>query len=117
MHHGEPLFETTLDITFCLVAFVDTNRYLFFGVVSKGWRKACGKRPTKTKVVTSDTSVSQLLASLVSDAPVSGDICTAAAELGRLDLLQVARAIGCPWNSRTCAMASPRGLRPRRPLP
>lgn len=84
-------FETSPDITSCLVTFVDTNQYLFFGLVSKGWRKAWGKRPTKTKVVTADTSISQLLASLVSNAPLSGDICTAVAELGRLELLQVAR--------------------------
>ena len=36
-------------------------------------------------------------------------LCNVAAQVGRLDVLQFARAIGCPWNTSTCEYAAEGG--------
>ena len=37
-----------------------SNRYAFFGEVSKDWRSAWGELPKITQAITADTSISQL---------------------------------------------------------
>lgn len=103
-----PLLEG-VDITSYLAEFVEENRYLFFALVSRGWRTAWGRRPTVTKALTTDSSVSQLLYSFECGLGRSAAMCDTAARLGRLDLLQIARARGCPFGLRTSANAAEEG--------
>lgn len=97
------------DITFYLSKFVDDKQYLFFASVSRGWRAAWGKRPTATAALTADTSASQLSLSFECGLRRNVAVCSTVARLGRLDLLQSARAKNCPWNEETCFAAAERG--------
>lgn len=103
-----PLLEGA-DITSYLAEFVDESRYLFFALVSRGWRAAWGRRRTATKALATDSSVSQLLYSFECGLGRSAAVCDTAARLGRLDLLQIARARGCPFGLRTSANAAEAG--------
>lgn len=97
---------TKADIVSHLSGFVHDNQHLFFASVCCGWKHAWGRRPTATQAVTADTSVSQLRRSFESGLGRTNAVCDAAARLGRLDLLQSARAGGCPWSSSTMRWAA-----------
>lgn len=103
-----PLMEGG-DITSYLLEFVDDNEFLFFALVSRGWRTAWGRRPTVTKALTTYSTVSQLLFSFECGLGPSAALCDTAARLGRLDLLQIARARGCPFGLKTSANAAEAG--------
>lgn len=94
------------DIASQLSGFVQDNRYLFFAPVCRVWKQAWVLRPTVTQAITPDTSAPQLLSSFDSGLGCTTAVCDAAARLGRLDLLQAARARGCPWDSGTMRWAA-----------
>lgn len=96
---------TKADIVSHLLALVDSNQYLFFASVSRAWKHAWGRRPTSTQAITA-TSVSQLLCGFECSLRRTTAVCDAAARLGRLDLLQVARASACPWGASTMRWAA-----------
>ncbi|CAN0070233.1 unnamed protein product, partial [Ectocarpus fasciculatus] len=105
MVHVEVLVTANVYVMSYLAEFVDDNQYLFFASVSRGWRDVWGKRPTVTKALTVDTSVSQLLLSFECGLRRTAAVCETVAGMGRLDLLQRARAMGCQWNENTCYVA------------
>lgn len=103
-----PLLEGE-DIASYLAEFVDVNQYLFFALVCRGWRAAWGRRPTVTRALTPYSTVSQLLYSFECGLGQSSAACDTAASLGRLDLMQIARARGCPFGLKTSANAAGKG--------
>lgn len=99
---GRPAISN-VDILRLLVQFVDEDQFFFFAPVSRAWRTAWEPRPTVTSWVTSDSSVSQLRESFECGLPRDNvHLCTAIVRLGNLELLQHARAAGCPWDPATC---------------
>lgn len=104
-----PLLEGG-DITSYLAEFVDDNQYLYFALVCRGWRTAWGRRrPAVTKALTTHSTGPQLLYSFECGLGRSAAVCDTAARLGRLDLLQIARARGCPFGLKTSANAAEEG--------
>lgn len=90
---GSPFFENNVDVISCLADFVDDNQYLFFASVCKNWRSAWQQqRPKITKAVTRHASMSQLIFAFVHGLSLSSRVCAQAAGLGKLDLLECARA-------------------------
>lgn len=91
------------DILGLIVQFVYEKQFLFFAPVSTAWRAAWAPRASVTSWVSPDSSVSQLQHSFEWDLPRDAvSLCTAIVGLGKLELLQCARAAGCPWNKATC---------------
>lgn len=93
--------------------FVGNQDYAFFAPVSRGARKAWGKRPAFTRAFTAHTSPRQLEFILTSpyglDSSISTGttvVCCELARFGKLTLLEVVRAFGCPWSAGTCASAA-----------
>lgn len=103
--------STNADIMSHLTELVDEGQYLFFTSVCRGWRHAWGHRSTQTKAVTAETSVPRLIRSFEYGLGRTSTICDAIAKIGRLDLLQCARAhslvplgrehlrFGCSWRA------------------
>eukprot|EP00752_Nemacystus_decipiens_P005861 g5295.t1 len=100
---------TQSDIIDCLVHFVDDEQHLFFAGVSRGWRSAWGERPPYTRAVTVHTTLPQLRQCFECGQPLEANVCRAIAALGKLTLLQCARASGCPWDADTCSQAAKNG--------
>ena len=88
-----------------VVKFVDDGQYLFFALVSRGWRDAWGKRTATTSYVKSYTSVSQMQYGFKCGLPRK-NICAAAARVGNMEILRFARSSGFPWNSVVCTYAA-----------
>lgn len=129
---------TNEDIIGCLVEFVSKKQFLFFAPVSRTWVAAWGQRPTLTRFVTPDTSLSQMQYSFTcgevvrgsgtcmrlaqygklqalqcareNDVPSDHRTCNFAARYGHLAVLKWARQSGCPWESMTCACAAGGGF-------
>ena len=92
---ANPLVEND-DVVLYLTDSVDDHQYFCFSPVS-AWKMAWEQRPKITRVVTAHSTVPQLVQSFQSGIKHRGAVREAAASLGRLDLLQYARAYGCPW--------------------
>lgn len=93
-----------VDIISHISTFTADDQFLFFGSVSTDWRRAWGKPSKTTKAMAADTSVSMLEDCFACGLGDSSAVCENAARLGRLDLLQCARAHFCPFGE-TCTVA------------
>lgn len=100
---SNPLVEK-VDIISHVSTFTADDQFLFFGSVSTGWRRAWRKPSKTTRAVTADTSVPMLEHCFECGLGDSSAVCEKAARLGRLDLLQCARAHFCPFGE-TCTVA------------
>lgn len=98
-----------VDVTSYMAEFVDDDQYLWFALVSRGWRVAWGqRRPKTTRAITADATATRLLYSFECGLGRTAAVCDAAAAIGRLDLLRCARRLGCPWGS-VCSKAAAGG--------
>lgn len=88
---------TKADLISGVAEFVDDTEFFFFASVSRGWRSSWGDRPTITKAVTASTSESQLSCCFECGLGQTAAVCFAAASVGSIDLLRLARSHGCPW--------------------
>lgn len=86
------LFISNDDVIGYLVCFVEPDHFLFFASVSTAWREAWVATrypPFETRMVTSQTTVSQLTCGVECGFPYHPEkVCEAAALLGNLVLLQ-----------------------------
>lgn len=101
--------QTNTDIVSHLAEFVADGQFLFFASVCKGWRSCWGDRSKATKAITADSSTAQLHFCFDCGLTRSQLVSTAAARVGRMDLLLNARASGCDSDAGTCAAAAAGG--------
>ena len=99
-----------VDVISHISAFTANDQFLFFASVSTDWRRAWGKPSTTTRAVTAGTSLSMLEHCFECGLGDNSAVCEGAARLGRLDLLQCARAHLCPFGE-TCNIAYERAKR------
>lgn len=100
--------DSSLEIVGDVASWVEDSQYLFFGLVSTTWRGAW-RRPPLTTPVTPHTSAGQLAHCFECGLQRTNEVCSSAAYLGRLDLLQFCVAEGCPWDADTCGKAAAGG--------
>lgn len=80
---------TSQDMLGWLLEFVSEEQFLFFAPVSSSWKAAWGQRPTLTRFLTEDTSLSQLRQSYIYGRPLNDrGICRRLAGFGKLDVLE-----------------------------
>ncbi|CAM9676557.1 unnamed protein product, partial [Scytosiphon promiscuus] len=101
---------TNADVVSNVADFSVPGQFIFLAPVSRTWREAWGKRPTATLFATPDTSLPQLRHGFDCGLPRDRvGVCAAIARLGDAELLECARAHGCPWGEKTCARAAASG--------
>lgn len=77
---------TNMDILCTLADMVNDEEYLFFALVSTGWRKAwAADRPRTTRTVSAHCTVSQLKYSFACGLRRTVGVCNAVARLGRVN--------------------------------
>lgn len=76
---------TNMDILRTLAGIIDDEEYMFFALVSTGWRNAwAADRPRVTRAVSAHCTVSQLEYSFACGLRRSVGVCTAVARLGKM---------------------------------
>lgn len=87
-------------------AFVPSTDFIFFAVASRMCRDVWGKRSTETQAVTTHSTPTQLQACFDMGLGVSAAPVLRAAEIGRVDLMEVAYNAGCPFVRKAAARAA-----------
>ena len=110
-HNYNPL-DNNVDLVGEVAGWFDAHQYLFFALVSTTWKNAWQQqrqRPRLTRAVTANTSTEMLNYCFDIGLKRSGKVCSAAASMGKVKLLEFSLANGCQWNSATCAKAAEAG--------
>lgn len=102
----EPPAMSNASVLRLVVQFVPENQFFWFAPVCRGWRAAWGERPTVTRILSRDTSVSQLRRSFELGLPRFVVDLESLARAGSIGMLAQARRAGCKWTKSTAAAAA-----------
>ena len=105
------------DALHCIFEFVGPGSYRYIGRVSRRFRTsylAVVQRqgttvPQRTAFQSAVASIDCAIIWIDEDERARDEICRQAAKYGSLEVLQWARAKGCPWDGDTCAYAAKYG--------
>lgn len=99
------------DMAFMLSTFVQDDDYVFFALVCGAWSKIWDQqqRDKTTRAVKPTSTVRQLSYCFSLGLFASARVTTAAASIGRIDLIATGRVNGCPLRGYFDMMAACRG--------